>query len=207
MLIKQRKSLANISQKNTLSALLYTNTIQQNYELENSYQNQIHKYHLEKKLEEENLHKIQRQIETVSREISELEKAKTNSQAIHIFQPKLFKIQKQIETVSREISELEKAKTNSQAIHIFQPELFKIQKQIEAVSKEIDDLEKEKNNIQNIKITQPPTAKSLPLPESKTKRNTILASFVGLFLMVFLAFFLEYINKYKNRLRDSSLKQ
>ena len=52
---------------------------------------------------------------------------------------------------------------------------------------------------QYIQILQPPSATILPVKQIKTKRNVLLASIVGLFLMLFVAFFLEYISKYKNR--------
>ena len=84
-------------------------------------------------------------------------------------------------------------------------ELFNIQRKIMQISREIKELEEERSNIQYIQILQPPIAKQLLLQKSTTKRNIILASFVGLFLMMFLAFFFEYIRKYKNRIGVDSL--
>jgi len=71
---------------------------------------------------------------------------------------------------------------------------------IEDILKEINDLKEEKDNIRNIQILQPPVAKQLILQKSTAKRNIILASIMGLFLMMFLAFFFEYIRKYKNKI-------
>ena len=75
-------------------------------------------------------------------------------------------------------------------------DLFRLKKQIVTLEREIKELEEEKNNIQTIQILQPPSA---TIKQIKTKRNVLLTSIVGLFLMLFVAFFLEYISKYKNR--------
>jgi len=76
--------------------------------------------------------------------------------------------------------------------------LIRIQNDKKELSIEIEGLEKKKKNIQNIQIRQPPNASIIP-EQIKTKRNVLLASIVGLFLMLFVAFFLEYISKYKNK--------
>jgi uncharacterized protein involved in exopolysaccharide biosynthesis len=63
---------------------------------------------------------------------------------------------------------------------------------------EIKNVQFKKNNIQNIQILQPPTNKPFPI-KSKTKRNVILSSALGLFVLVFLSFCLEYIRKHNNK--------
>ena len=159
LLLKQREILAtNLTQNNALAALAYTNNIQQNLSLEITIQQQIDDY------------------------LTGLDQKKGY----------LYKIEKQIEIVSKEITELEKAKGDSRAMSILKPDLYAIEKQIETLTKE-------KNNIKTIQILQSPTPTQLPPKTIKTKRNVILASVVGLFMMVFLAFFIEYIKKYKDR--------
>jgi len=111
----------------------------------------------------------------------------------------LKKNRREIEKVTREIEQLEMVRKDSNLMPIFHHQLAEIKSQIKNTSKEIEDLEKAKNNIQNIQILQPPSATILPVKQIKTKRNVLLASIVGLFLMLFVAFFLEYIGKYKNR--------
>ena len=88
-----------------------------------------------------------------------------------------------------------------QAIHKMSSELYlvEVQNSRKELSIGIEDLEKKKKKIQNIQILQPPSATILPVKQIKTKRNVLLASVVGLFLMLCVAFFLEYINKYKTR--------
>ncbi|MBW2249337.1 MAG: hypothetical protein JRF60_01545 [Deltaproteobacteria bacterium] len=84
-------------------------------------------------------------------------------------------------------------------------ELFNIHREVVQISREIKELEEGRNNIKNIQIIQPPIAKQLTPQKSTTKRNIILSSFMGLFLMMFLAFFFEYIRKHKSKIGVDSL--
>jgi uncharacterized protein involved in exopolysaccharide biosynthesis len=131
-LIKERnKLLSKIPKENNiLSALLYSNTIQQNLELSNSYNKEINNYKLDK---EERLQKI---------------------------------------------------------------ELFEIE--ITKMVNKIINLQFQKDNIQNIQILQSPINKPFPI-KPKTKRNVILSSVLGLFVMVFLSFCLAHIRRHKNK--------
>ena len=56
--------------------------VQQNFELEHSYRNQMQSYHLQKINAENNLIKVQKKIAGVLREIEDLEKKKSNIQNI-----------------------------------------------------------------------------------------------------------------------------
>jgi len=205
LLIRQRNVLIKASsQSATLSAILSSNTIQQNLVIEHSYWHRIQNYNSQRIKAEKNLKEMQKKIADALIEIEELENVKNDIQSIRIFQPNLYKNQKQIEIVTKEIEELDNAKSDIQAIRIFQPNLYKTQKRIEKITEEIQDLEKEKANIQNIQILQAPTASQIPRKQIKTKRNVLLASILGLFIMVFLSFFLEYISKYKSKMRHES---
>jgi len=77
-------------------------------------------------------------------------------------------------------------------------DLFELQKKTSSLSKEIEKLEKEKQNIQTLQIVQPPITTELP-KSSKIKRNVVLLSVLGLFMMLFLSFFLDYLSNYKKR--------
>ena len=77
-------------------------------------------------------------------------------------------------------------------------DLFELQRNTSKLSKEIEELEKEKQNIQTIQIIQPPVTTELP-KSNKIRRNLILSSVLGFFLMLFISFFLEYLNNYKKR--------
>jgi capsular polysaccharide biosynthesis protein len=131
LIMERNKLLSKNSKKdNILSALLYTNTIQQNLELSNNYQNELNEYKLKK---EEELQKIEESEKEIAKKLNE-----------------------------------------------------------------IKNVQFKKNNIQNIQILQPPTNKPFPI-KSKTKRNVILSSALGLFVLVFLSFCLEYIRKHNNK--------
>ena len=80
-------------------------------------------------------------------------------------------------------------------------DLFKLQKNTSKLSREIKELEKEKQNIHIIQVIQPPVATELS-ESNKIKRNLILSSIVGFFLMLSLSFFGEYLSNYKKRVSN-----
>jgi len=87
-LIKERNKLLSNSPKenNVLSALLYSNTIQQNLELSNNYQNEINEYKIKK---EEELQKIETSESKIVQNLNEIESfqfKKDNIQNIQILQ-------------------------------------------------------------------------------------------------------------------------
>ena len=88
-LIKERNKLLsdNPKDKNTLSALVYTNTIQQNLELSNNYQNELNDYKQKKENELQNIEKSENEIEKQSNELKKLQIKKDNIQNIQILQP------------------------------------------------------------------------------------------------------------------------
>ncbi|MDB4442720.1 hypothetical protein N9219_04805, partial [bacterium] len=87
-LIQQGKILTeNSSQDLPLFAVLYSNTVQQNLAIEQSYRKQIDGYQSQKINKEIKLIKLQRKMASLFREIEELEKDKTKIQSIKILQP------------------------------------------------------------------------------------------------------------------------
>jgi len=88
-LIKERNKLLSNSPKenNVLSALLYSNTIQQNLELSNNYQNEINEYKLKKEEELQEIEKTENEIEKKLSEIINLQFKKDNIQNIQFLQP------------------------------------------------------------------------------------------------------------------------
>ncbi len=111
----------------------------------------------------------------------------------------LKKNRKEIGKVAEKIEQLGMMRNDAKLIPLLYPNLVDKKSLIEIVTIEIEDLEKAKKNIQNIQILQSPRATPLLIKPVRTKRNVLLASIVGLFLMLFMAFYLEYISKYKNR--------
>jgi len=88
-LIKERNKLLSNSPKenNVLSALLYSNTIQQNLELSNNYQNEINEYKIKKEEELQKIEKSENQIAKTLNEIENFQFKKDNIQNIQILQP------------------------------------------------------------------------------------------------------------------------
>ena len=87
-LIKERNKLLSNSPKenNVLSALLYSNTIQQNLELSNNYQNEINEYKLKKEEELQEIEKSENEIAKKLNEIDNIQFKKDNIQNIQILQ-------------------------------------------------------------------------------------------------------------------------
>ena len=88
-LIKERNKLLSDSpkEKNILSALVYTNTIQQNLQLPNNYQNEISTYNQKKENELQKIEKSENEIENISNDIKSIQFKKDNIQNIQILQP------------------------------------------------------------------------------------------------------------------------
>jgi len=78
-LLSKDKDEANI-----LPAILYSNTIQQNLQLENTYENQIKDLKLEKETKVQDISKLENQIQIKLAEIDNLEFKKNNIQSIRI---------------------------------------------------------------------------------------------------------------------------
>ena len=88
-LIKERNKLLSDSpkEKNILSALVYTNTIQQNLQLSINYQNEISAYNQKKENELQKIEKTENEIENKSNDIRSIQFKKDNIQNIQILQP------------------------------------------------------------------------------------------------------------------------
>ena len=169
-----------------------------NLAIQNAYNNASKSYYVENENAKYNLFKLKRKILEVSKHIEDLEKANDSVHADPILQPEMYKIQKDIINVSKEIKQFEKGQNSSQKFINSPQRLLEIQINIATISKEIEKLEKEKLNIQNIQIIQPPITTEIS-KNNKIKRNVILSSVLGLFLMLFMSFFLEYLSNYKKR--------
>ena len=85
-LIKERNRLLSKDkdEANILAAILYSNTIQQNLQLENTYENQIKDLKLEKETKVQDISKLENQIQIKLAEIENLEFKKNNIQNIRI---------------------------------------------------------------------------------------------------------------------------
>ena len=110
----------------------------------------------------------------------------------------LFDIQKKIAVLSNELKGLNKTKNEIEMDPDLQLKLYDLQQKVIKATKDIETLKNKKASIQSIQVLQSPVSKELP-KVNNIKRNTILLSVVGLFVMSFLSFFLEYLNNYKNR--------
>ena len=88
-LIAERNKLLskNPKENNILSALLYSNTIQQNLQLSNNYQNEINKYKQQKEYKLQNIEGSENEIANKLNEIKNLQFKKDNIQNIQILQP------------------------------------------------------------------------------------------------------------------------
>jgi uncharacterized protein involved in exopolysaccharide biosynthesis len=88
-LIKERNKLLskNPKENNILSALLYTNTIQQNLELSNNYQNEINEYKIKKEEELQKIESSENNIAKIFNEIKNLQFKKDHIQNIQVLQP------------------------------------------------------------------------------------------------------------------------
>ncbi len=88
-LIKERNKLLskNPNENNILSALLYSNTIQQNLALSNNYQNEISEYKLKKEEEQQKIDKSESEIIKKINETKNLQFKKDSIQNIQILQP------------------------------------------------------------------------------------------------------------------------
>jgi LPS O-antigen subunit length determinant protein (WzzB/FepE family) len=88
-LIKERNKLLSDSpkDKNILSALIYSNTIQQNLQLSNNYQNEINEYKQKKEDELQKIEEAENTIDNKSIELKSLQFKKDSIQNIQIIQP------------------------------------------------------------------------------------------------------------------------
>jgi capsular polysaccharide biosynthesis protein len=86
--MKERDNLiSNRNTDNILSAILYTNTIQQNLTLANTYKNEINNYKSEREDEKIALEETRSMIKALAEEIKHIEFKKNNVQNIQILQP------------------------------------------------------------------------------------------------------------------------
>lgn len=107
--------------------------------------------------------------------------------------------QAEIEKLENEIRDLEiqiedLTKQTSFQISTLKSQIDDLESQKDFTSEEINILEYRKDNVQNIQILKPPTNNPNPIKPSK-RRNVLLATTVGLFMMLFASFFIEYIKK------------
>ena len=89
LLIQEKSKIFsnNTNESNILSAGLYTNTIQQNITLENTYRQQINEHITKREGEKLDLEKLDGEIKRLLEEIKGLESKKDNVQNIEILQP------------------------------------------------------------------------------------------------------------------------
>lgn len=86
-LIQERNEILNVTnEKDILSTFLYSNTIQQNIALKNSYKNEIYNYTSQIGEKKFQLKQWQREVEIQAQELEELEKENENIQNLQVVQ-------------------------------------------------------------------------------------------------------------------------
>jgi uncharacterized protein involved in exopolysaccharide biosynthesis len=225
-LIEERnKLLASAKDEhNILSSVMYINTIQQNIAYLNSLKNNINNTHhqvfqdradierLENDVRDLDIQKdnlvvqtnyridnFKSQINNLENDIKDLE-----DQNEHLIKDKTFKVENlksQINNLEGDVNELGAQRDNFKKqkkyqIATIQSQIKDLESQRNYTTEEIKILEFKKDNVQNIQILKSPTNSPDPIKPNK-RRNVMLATIVGLFMMVFLSFLLEYISKNK----------
>jgi len=189
LLIQQRSGLLSTTGKrgDVLSALVYSNTIQQNISYLNTLRGTINDMTSQ-------IYRQKADLEKMGNSIKDLEARKESTRK----QTGL-----KIDDLKMRIRDLEAQKENLEKetkieIDNLKSQINDLQSDRKYKSEEIKSVEFTKNSIQNIQIIRSPKGSLSPI-KPKTRRNVMLAGVVGLFLTVFLAFFVEYISKYKGR--------
>ena len=194
-LIEERKKFlaTSGSESQALSAVIYSNTIQQNISYLNGLQNTINERNTQGY--NENL-----LLEQLSSRIIELEAQFTNI----VEQSKIRRAQ-----INVQIDQLKDKKENLKkelaiAIKTLETKIKDLQADESFLSDQIDSLNYKKGNLQNIKILRP--AKT-PLSHIKPgiKRNVAMAIVGGGLLMLIIVFLMEAVAGAKNR-KDYNMK-
>ena len=88
-LIKERNKFLpeNHKEKNILPALVYSNTIQQNLQLSNNYQNEINIFNQQKEYERQQIGKLETEMANKINDIKDLQFKKDNIQNLQVLQP------------------------------------------------------------------------------------------------------------------------
>jgi capsular polysaccharide biosynthesis protein len=88
LLTKQRAEIvANSSDNNLFSAFLYSNTIQQNIALKNTYKNEIYSYVIDREDKMLTLERLQEEMKIKAQEIEDMKEEKNDIQDIQVIQP------------------------------------------------------------------------------------------------------------------------
>jgi uncharacterized protein involved in exopolysaccharide biosynthesis len=189
LLLKQRSGFLTSTGKggDVLSALVYSNTIQQNISYLNTLRGTINDMTSQ-------IYRKKSEIEKTGIYIKDLQTRKETTRkqtelVIGGLQMTIRDLEAQKENLKRK-TKIEVDNLKSTIIDLQNDKKFK--------SEEIKSIEFIKNNIQNIQIIKQPKGSPSPI-KPKTRLNVMLAGVVGLFLTVFLAFFVEYISKYNSR--------
>ncbi|MBL7180967.1 MAG: hypothetical protein ISS65_12310 [Desulfobacterales bacterium] len=204
-LAKEKKTLfQNIDRNNIQTSLMYDERILENINLEIMNRNAFNNYFDSYLMAKDNLFSAQARTTELQKEIKDIEKTNASIQANFFLQQDSHKKQNYIIIALKVIDEYEKWKKDNQDDNNYAKRISYIKDSIAIISKEIEQLEKEKPNIQNIQVIQPPITTELPKTKSKIKRNIVLSSVMGLFLMIFVSFFLEYLRNYKSKRKASN---
>jgi uncharacterized protein involved in exopolysaccharide biosynthesis len=185
---ERKKILATSGSENqALSAVIYSNTIQQNISYLNSLQNRVNEGTT--RIYNENL-----KLEQMTNSIMELEAQFTNIEEQSKF--KRAKINVQIVELKDKKENLKKELANE--IKALETKIKDLQADESFLSDQIESLNYKKGNLQNIKILRPAKA---PLSHIKPgiKRNVAVAIIGGGFLMLIIVLLMEAVAGAKKR--------
>ncbi|MHC4216529.1 MAG: Wzz/FepE/Etk N-terminal domain-containing protein [Planctomycetota bacterium] len=227
-LVEERNRLlaSETNGNNILSSVMYINTIQQNIGYLNDLKNRINNINhqifqemadvenLENQIrdlvvQKENLVKqtefkvdnMKSQIDDLENDIKDLDiqNDSLEKEKSFIIANRKFQINNLESDVNKLKVETENyIKQRKYEIAILQSQIKDLESQTKYTSEEIQTLEYKKDNVQNIQILKSPMSSSGPI-KPNMRRNVILATMFGLFMMVFLSFFFEYITKNRKK--------
>jgi uncharacterized protein involved in exopolysaccharide biosynthesis len=187
--------------ENSISMLIYSNTIQQNISYLNSLKATANDIRLRIYRETAGIEELENHIKDIKNQMQTLEertKYELDDLRGEIISSKAEK-EKQIKDLKNQKKILEKETQHK--IENLYSKIRDLESEINYTVEEKQDLELKKQGIENIQILRPPTKSEHPI-NRKTKRNVMLAAATGLFMMLFLAFFLEYLFKHRKDKHD-----
>jgi chromosome segregation ATPase len=186
----------NKNSENSISMLIYSNTIQQNISYLNSLKGAANDLRLTIHREKVGIESVDNRIKDILNQMQTLEER--TKYELEDLEGEITNLEvekeKRIKDLLNQKEVLEKETQHK--IENLQSKIRDLESEISYTVEEKKDLELKEQNIRNIHVLQPPTPNPYPI-NPKTKRNVALAMAMGLFISLFLAFFLEYVFKHR----------